>query len=126
MIGSAIGLELVRSGRRTLNIDRLPAAEYGPTSNSCAIIRVHYSTLEGTALAYDGFYKAIDTSWNQFKNAPCAGRMMAQLIDYCEKGGDHDARPFEYDLKYVDRTINTGTFSRKRDVNPNSSFSVLG
>ena len=56
VIGAAIGLELARAGRKTLNIDKLPAAGYGPTSNSCAIIRVHYSTLDGTALAYDGYF----------------------------------------------------------------------
>ena len=74
----------------------------------------------------DGFYMAIGTSGNQFKNAPCAGRMMAQLIDYCEAGNDHDAKPFQYKLEYVDRTINTATFSRLRKINPNSTFSVLG
>jgi sarcosine oxidase, subunit beta len=74
----------------------------------------------------DGFYMAIGTSGNQFKNAPCAGRMMAQLIDYCEAGNDHDAKPFQYTLEYVDRTIDTATFSRRRKINPNSSFSVLG
>jgi sarcosine oxidase subunit beta len=56
VIGAAIGLELARQGFRTLNVDKLPAAGYGPTSNSCAIIRVHYSTLDGTALAYDGYF----------------------------------------------------------------------
>lgn len=56
VIGAAIGLELARAGRKTLNVDALPAAGYGPTSNSCAIIRVHYSTLDGTAMAYDGYF----------------------------------------------------------------------
>ena len=35
VIGAAIGYELARGGRRTLNIDKLPAAGYGSTSNSC-------------------------------------------------------------------------------------------
>ena len=34
----AIGLELARKGLKTLNVDRLPAAGYGSTSNSCAIL----------------------------------------------------------------------------------------
>ena len=29
IIGGAIGLELARTGARTLNVDRLPAAGYG-------------------------------------------------------------------------------------------------
>lgn len=125
MIGSAIGLELARSGRRTLNIDGLPAAGYGPTSNSCAIIRVHYSTLEGTALAYDGFYMAIGTSGNQFKTAPAAGELMAELIIACEAGQDHEHDPVQFHLSRIGRTINSGFFSRNRAVNTTSSFSVL-
>ncbi len=56
VIGSAVGLELARRGRRTLNLDALPAAGYGSTSGSAAVIRVYYSTLHGTALAYEGYH----------------------------------------------------------------------
>ena len=51
IIGAATAFELAKLGYRTLNVDKLPAAGYGPTSSSCAIIRVHYSTFDGTALA---------------------------------------------------------------------------
>lgn len=37
-------------------VDKLPAAGYGSTSSTCAIIRTHYSTLEGTALAYESSF----------------------------------------------------------------------
>lgn len=73
-----------------------------------------------------GFYMAIGTSGNQYKNAPVVGTMMAELIDYCEKGNDHDENPLQYCLKYLDREINVGFFSRKRTINPDSSFSVNG
>ena len=33
------------------NVDKLPEAGYGSTSNSCAIIRLHYSTPAGVAMA---------------------------------------------------------------------------
>jgi len=56
IIGAAIGLEMARAGKKTLNIDKLPAAGYGSTSNSCAIIRTHYSTLQGTALAWESLF----------------------------------------------------------------------
>ena len=37
VIGSNIAFELARKGYKTLNIDKLPAAGYGPTSaSSCA------------------------------------------------------------------------------------------
>jgi len=54
--GAAIAYELSKKGYRTLNVDRLAAAGYGSTSNTCAIIRTHYSTLEGTAIAYDSYF----------------------------------------------------------------------
>ena len=73
-----------------------------------------------------GYYMAIGTSGNQYKNAPVVGSMMAELIDYCEKGNDHDAKPLLYKLKYLDRTFDMGFYSRKREINPNSSFSVNG
>ncbi len=54
VIGAAVGYELARRGRRTLNIDKLPAAGYGSTSNSCAIIRFSYSTYDGVAMSWEG------------------------------------------------------------------------
>ena len=56
IIGAATAFELAKLGYRTLNVDRLPAAGYGPTSASCAIIRVHYSTFDGIALAWEGYH----------------------------------------------------------------------
>jgi sarcosine oxidase subunit beta len=56
VIGAAIAFELANKGYRTLNIDKLPASGYGPTSNSCAIVRAHYSSHEGVAMAYEGFF----------------------------------------------------------------------
>lgn len=60
IIGGAIGLELARSGSKTLNVDKLPAAGYGSTSNTCAIIRFHYSTIEGVAMARESYYSWLD------------------------------------------------------------------
>lgn len=73
-----------------------------------------------------GYYLAIGTSGNQFKNAPVAGQLMAELIGYCETGNAHDEAPLQFQLPNIGYTINTATFSRKRPVNQDSSFSVLG
>ncbi len=73
-----------------------------------------------------GFYMAVGTSGNQFKNAPIAGEMMAELIAACEGGRDHDRDPVWFRLKYIGHRLNLGFFSRLREVNPDSSFSVLG
>lgn len=73
-----------------------------------------------------GFYMACGTSGNQYKNAPIAGKMMAALIEYCEGGGDHDTWPLQFQLPHIQRTIDVGFYSRKRPINEESSFSVLG
>ncbi|MGI9369669.1 MAG: NAD(P)/FAD-dependent oxidoreductase [Ruegeria sp.] len=73
-----------------------------------------------------GFYMACGTSGNQYKNAPIAGKMMAALIGYCEGGADHDTQPLTFDLPYIERSIDVGFYSRKRPINSESSFSVLG
>jgi hypothetical protein len=43
--------------------------------------------------------------------------MMAELIDACEKGLDHDKEPFQFKMKYTGRTLDVGFFSRKREIN---------
>lgn len=73
-----------------------------------------------------GFYLAIGTSGNQYKNAPVVGAFMTELIQYCEAGNDHDASPLQYKMKYIDHTLDIGFFSRNREINQDSSFSVIG
>lgn len=73
-----------------------------------------------------GFYMGVGTSGNQFKNAPIAGEMMADLIAACEAGHDHDRDPVTFRLKHIGREVSIGFYSRLREVNPDSSFSVLG
>ena len=73
----------------------------------------------------DGFYVAIGTSGNQFKNAAVAGHCMAELIGAIEAGHDHDADPLVVTGKHTGFDIDMGTFSRKRDLH-GSSMSVLG
>jgi sarcosine oxidase subunit beta len=73
-----------------------------------------------------GFYMAVGTSGNQYKNAPVAGAMMAELIDKVEAGHDHDGNPVQFFMKYTGRMFNMGFYSRLREINPDSSFSVVG
>ena len=73
-----------------------------------------------------GYYMSIGSSGNQYKTAPVVGIMMAELVDYCEKGNDHDKEPFQFRMKHTGVTLDVGFFSRKREVNENSSFSVNG
>ncbi len=73
-----------------------------------------------------GFYMAVGTSGHQFKNAGVVGDLMAELVDACEKGYDHDAMPLTYQCRYTGNEINLGMFSRRREINRESSFSVRG
>jgi glycine/D-amino acid oxidase-like deaminating enzyme len=76
--------------------------------------------------ALDGFYVAIGTSGNQFKNAPVAGRFMAAIITAVEAGHDHDASPVQYLGEHTGLTVDLGAFSRKRPINAESTGTVMG
>ena len=102
-----------------------------PIPNRAKGVVALYDVTEDWAPIYDksslpGFYMAIGTSGNQFKNAPIAGEMMAKLIDACENGHDHDADPVQFTLQYTGHTFSIGEFSRNRHINENSTGTVLG
>ncbi len=73
-----------------------------------------------------GFYVAMGTSGNQFKNAPLVGRFMRAIIEAVEGGHDHDAEPLRYRGEHTGLTIDLGAFSRKRERNAASSGTVMG
>ncbi|MCR1783441.1 FAD-binding oxidoreductase [Nocardioides carbamazepini] len=73
-----------------------------------------------------GYYVAIGTSGNQFKNAPILGDVLAAIIESCEAGRDHDAHPVQMKLPNTGHTIDLSHYSRKRPVNRDSTFSVMG
>ena len=56
VIGAATAFELAKLGYKTITVDANAEAGHGSTSGSCAVIRVHYSTLDGTALAYEAYH----------------------------------------------------------------------
>ena len=74
----------------------------------------------------DGFYVAIGTSGNQFKNAGVVGQAMADLIEAVESGHDHDADPVRLTGRHTSRTVDLGVFGRNRVINPESSMTVHG
>jgi glycine/D-amino acid oxidase-like deaminating enzyme len=74
----------------------------------------------------DGFYVAIGTSGNQFKNAAVAGHCLAELITAVEDGHDHDEDPLTVTGRYTGLPLDLGVFSRNRAVNPDSTFTVQG
>jgi glycine/D-amino acid oxidase-like deaminating enzyme len=106
---------------------RFPAAQI--PSTPVGVVGVYDVSSDWTPI-YDktdvpGFYVAIGTSGNQFKNAPGVGLIMAYLISQVENGADHDAKPVIYPCKKTNKEINLGTFSRKRARNLTSG-TVMG
>lgn len=73
-----------------------------------------------------GFYMAVGTSGNQFKNAAGVGHMMAEMIHAAENGNDQDASPVQVKMPHTGLVLNSGFYTRRREINENSSFSVLG
>lgn len=74
----------------------------------------------------DGYYVAIGSSGNQFKNAGLIGHLMAELIAAVEAGHDHDATPVVVTGRHTGCSIDLGRFSRNRTITPSSTMSVLG
>jgi sarcosine oxidase subunit beta len=74
----------------------------------------------------EGYYVAIGTSGNQFKNAPVVGQLMTELINQVENGADHDAVPVRFRAPRTGLEIDLGAFSRKRNRNTANSGTVLG
>jgi len=106
---------------------RFPAAQI--PSTPVGVVGVYDVSSDWTPI-YDktdvpGFYVAIGTSGNQFKNAPGAGLIMAHLINQVEKGADHDNQAVVYQCTKSESAINLGTFSRKRARNLTSG-TVMG
>ncbi|MGF1599725.1 MAG: NAD(P)/FAD-dependent oxidoreductase [Acidimicrobiales bacterium] len=80
----------------------------------------HYDVADDWTPIYDrscvdGFYLAVGTSGNQFKNAPIVGEMMAHLIDAVEAGQAHDADPVRMTCTHTGLELNLGQFSRLRE-----------
>ncbi|QKV97055.1 FAD-binding oxidoreductase [Streptomyces sp. NA02950] len=76
--------------------------------------------------ALRGYYVAIGTSGNQFKNAPVVGLFLTAIIDACENGQDHDAEPVVVKLPRTGHEVDLSHYSRRRQINQDSSFSVMG
>ncbi|MFH9347871.1 NAD(P)/FAD-dependent oxidoreductase [Kitasatospora sp. NPDC017646] len=77
-----------------------------------------------TALA--GYYVAMGTSGNQFKNAPLVGRYLAALVDLVEAGHDHDGDPVRHRCEHTGNVVDLGSFSRRRPVRPGAARTVMG
>jgi len=111
---------------------RMPTLPLPDATNTQGIVACYDVTPDWTPI-YDktslpGYYMAIGTSGNQFKNAGVAGRLMKEIIEITENGDvdlDHDPLQFELNRIPGGGIVNTASFSRRRDV-LETSASVLG
>jgi sarcosine oxidase, subunit beta len=76
-----------------------------------------------TSLA--GYYVAIGTSGNQFKNAPVIGQLMTELITQVQAGRDHDADPVVWRAPHTQLDVDLSHYSRLRQPHA-SSGTVMG
>ena len=76
--------------------------------------------------ALPGFYVAIGTSGNQFKNAPLVGVFLTEIITACENGRDHDVTPVTVTLPRTGNRVDLSTYRRTRPITASSSFTVMG
>ncbi|MBV1925873.1 MAG: FAD-binding oxidoreductase, partial [Rhodobacteraceae bacterium] len=68
VIGAALAFEMSKAGYKTLSLDRNTQAGHGSTAGSCAIVRMHYSTFDGTAFAWEGYHYWRD--WADYLGLP--------------------------------------------------------
>ncbi|MEM9126819.1 MAG: FAD-dependent oxidoreductase, partial [Pseudomonadota bacterium] len=68
VIGAATAFEMAKAGWKTLSLDRNSQVGHGSTAGSCAIIRMHYSTFDGTAFAWEGYHYWRD--WADYLGLP--------------------------------------------------------
>ena len=72
-----------------------------------------------------GFYVAMGTSGNSFKNAPVAGGFVAAIVEAVENGHDHDAEPVVYVGQHTGLKVDLSAYSRIRESSA-STRTVLG
>ncbi|GAA1956639.1 FAD-binding oxidoreductase [Amycolatopsis minnesotensis] len=120
--GAVFEAQVTRAARRLTDLG-VPTAPRG-TAGVYDVADDWTPIYDRTAL--DGFYVAIGTSGNQFKNAPVAGRFLAAIITAVENGHDHDTRPVRYRGEHTGLTVDLAAFSRRRPVNADSSGTVMG
>eukprot|EP00039_Didymoeca_costata_P019572 m.338066 g.338066 ORF g.338066 m.338066 type:complete len:512 (-) comp18306_c0_seq1:141-1676(-) len=109
---------------------RLPGLQLSGSSTAKGIVSFYDVTEDWTPI-YDksslpGYYMAIGTSGNQFKNAGPVGMIMADIIEATENGTDTDENPIIFNLdKSGIGALNTSVFSRRRKL-LDTSGTVLG
>jgi sarcosine oxidase, subunit beta len=113
--------QVLRTARRfpELPVPRRPSGVVGVYDVSSDWIPIYDRT------GLDGYYVAIGTSGNQFKNTPVVGELMATLVLAVEAGQDHDRDPVTFRCSFTGADVDLAAFSRRRPPNLDSSGTVM-
>ena len=103
--------------RGALRIPNLPIAQ---GKNKQGVVSFYDITEDWTPI-YDksnieGYFMAIGTSGNQFKNAGIIGRVIGDIISMNDMGKDTDTENTSSYLHYIEEMINLKSFSRLREL----------
>jgi len=116
--------QLYRGALRMKNL-HIPSA-----TNTRGIVACYDITEDWTPIydksSIEGYYMAIGTSGNQFKNIGVVGQFMSELIAKNENSEYNEKKGFNFNLKRTNNVIHSGIFSRLRKPNSASSGTVLG
>jgi sarcosine oxidase subunit beta len=119
--------ELYRQRQCLRLMKRIPELQLGPTRGVVSLYDVTvqdwYPIADKTDL--QGYYVCIGTSGSSFKTAPVLGRLMAEIIESCEGGGNIDTKPYQLALSRIGVTVDTRFLSRLR-TQLTSSGTVIG
>src|SRR3954468_15571950 len=99
VIGASVALELARSDRRVVCVDKAAGPGQGSTSASSAIVRFNYSTRDGVALAWESKH-----GWESWRDhlAAAPGEQLAQFRRTGLVMLDTPAAPREHVLRHFD------------------------
>lgn len=118
----AFDTQVLRVARRvpSLSVPNSPRGVVGVYDVSDDWIPIYDKT------SLEGFFVAIGTSGNQFKNAPVIGDLLTAIIEATAAGVDHDEEPVSMRLPRTGNVVDLSHYSRLRVPHSESSGSVSG
>ena len=127
IIGTSIAFALSQRSYRVLVVDPLAGAGHVASSGSLAIIRTQYSTLEGTALAWEGFHCWKD--WQNFlgltDDEPIAPFHHAGVLTFKTPNNDYLRYPLEFS-EQLGIPFSIWSLAKLQEVFPTWDFSTFG
>ncbi len=127
IIGTSIAFSLGKQGWQVLVVDPLAGAGQGATSSSVAMVRTQYSTVEGSALAWEGFHCWQD--WTGFLNLdsdePIAPFHLAGVLTFKTANNGFLENQLEFS-RQLGIPFEFWSLSKLQSIFPNWDFTSFG